>query len=145
MKEPMVIRFSGAFEFLSNFYESEVEYEGLVYPTAEHAFQAAKTLHPGTRKLIRDLPTPGQAKRMGRHVLLRPLWENVKIDVMHQIVKKKFENPEMRKLLLKTNDRKLIEGNYWGDTFWGVCDGEGSNHLGKILMRVREEIRADDG
>lgn len=75
---------------------------------------------------------------------IRPDWENVKLRVMYDIVKAKFlQNEKLQAKLLATRDRMLIEGNDWGDTFWGMVDGEGANNLGKILMRVREEIKTD--
>ena len=75
---------------------------------------------------------------------IRADWENVKLRVMYDIVKAKFlQNEKLQAKLLATRDRMLIEGNDWGDTFWGMVDGEGENNLGKILMRVREEIKTD--
>lgn len=133
--------FSGEHEFLSNFMHSEIEYEGGTYPTVEHAFQAAKTLDKEERKGVREKKTPGQAKRAGRKVKLRPHWDNMKCMVMHNLLVKKFENEYLREKLLATGDAELIEGNTWGDKFWGVCKGEGENNLGRILMKVREKLR----
>ena len=82
--------------------------------------------------------TPGDAKRLGSRAKLRPDWEEVKVQIMHNLVLQKFQQYNLRKLLLDTGDQYIQEGNNWGDRFWGVCNGVGENHLGKILMSVRE-------
>lgn len=131
--------FSSIYAFLSNFYASKVVYEGLCYNTVEHAFQAAKTLSIKERQRISKADTPGSAKRIGRGVSLRPDWEMIKYNVMCDLVLKKFMNHKhLRTQLLMTNDAQLVEGNTWGDTIWGVCNGVGTNWLGKILMEVRD-------
>jgi ribA/ribD-fused uncharacterized protein len=140
-----VIReFRAEYRFLSNFHPASVELDGLEYPTVEHAFQAAKTGDPAQRERIRTLPGPHQAKKAGRALDLRPDWERVKIGVMEELVRRKFtRHAELRELLLATGDQELMEGNRWNDRFWGVDldSGEGENHLGKILMKVRRELR----
>ena len=138
----MIDSFSGNYRFLSNFYPAEVEHEGVRYPTTEHAFQAAKALDPSKREEIREADTPRLAKQLGRTVELRADWEEIKLDVMLGVVRRKFRNPDLRQKLLDTDNAELVEGNTWGDSFWGVCEGRGQNQLGRILMRVRAEIRA---
>lgn len=146
----MINSFKGQYDFLSNFHPAEVEYEGLLYPTTEHAFQAAKTLNPLERKMVAGCKTPGDAKRFGRRLLLRPDWEEVKVQVMRDVLWEKFgEDPDMGALLLRTGHQDLVEGNNWHDTFWGVCDGTckephqpaGENNLGKLLMALRKHLR----
>lgn len=140
-----ITSFSGKYKFLSNFYLCKVEYEGITYPSSEHAFQAAKTLVPELRKAIAKLDTPGQAKRAGRMLYLRPFWEETKLEIMEQIVRIKFQQDSLADLLIDTWDQILVEGNNWGDTYWGaVAKGgkfQGQNHLGKILMKVRDDLR----
>jgi ribA/ribD-fused uncharacterized protein len=133
--------------FLSNFYPASVIYQGRKYRTSEHAFQAAKTLDKNQRKTIAAFEEPALAKRMGRVVELREDWEDVKLGVMKIILRDKFKrNADLRKQLLATGDSELIEGNVWGDTYWGVCQGKGENHLGKLLMEVRQELQeGEDG
>lgn len=134
--------FTGNYWFLSNFYDpAPVRYEGEEYPTTEHAYQAAKTLDVRERQQIQETSDPGRTKKLGRRVTLRPDWEDIKLDIMLDLVRQKFRDPTLRRALLDTGTQELVEGNWWGDTFWGVCKGKGSNHLGKILMRVRNEIR----
>lgn len=138
--ETRIESFQGQYRWLSNFWPAEVEFEGITFPTVEHAYQAAKTQDERERRAIAALPTPGQAKRMGKKVRLRSDWEDVKVEVMTQLVRAKFEDPDLMYKLAQTKDAYLIEGNTWGDTFWGVCRGKGKNHLGQILMKVRSEI-----
>lgn len=141
----MIDRFEGEYEFLSNFYQHPVFYNGQWWETNEHPFQAAKTLDLVEKLNIKNAATPGLAKRLGRHVKLRPDWEIVKTKVMYDICLAKFsQSKELAQKLLDTGDQELVEGNYWNDTFWGVCDGKGQNHLGKILMQIREELRGTD-
>lgn len=131
------------YKFLSNFYYADVLYQGLLFRTSEHAYQAAKSLDESWRIRVQIQPRPHEAKKMGRTVPLRPDWEKVKLQVMEEIVEIKFSNPELRRMLLATGDAVLEEGNWWGDRFWGICRGEGENHLGKILMKVRDRIRKE--
>jgi ribA/ribD-fused uncharacterized protein len=141
----MINCFDGKWAFLSNFYWNEIEYDGITYPTNEHFFQAMKTLDIETRKAIAAAPTPGAAKRMGRHVPLRPDWESVKEDVMFLGLCLKFADEQLADWLLETGDEELIEGNWWGDTTWGVCNGVGENKLGRLLMKVRDMIKEERG
>jgi N-glycosidase YbiA len=135
--------FQGEYRYLSNFWPAEVEYEGIRYPSVEHAYQSAKTLNQSERQRIAALPTPAEAKKAGRALPLRADWETAKFKVMEECVGYKFtHHPELRAQLLATGDAYLEEGNTWGDQIWGVSNGIGENRLGKILMKVREEIRA---
>lgn len=136
--------FEGDFFFLSNFYPSPIEYNGIVYPTVEHAFQAAKAVVEHDRLKIACADTPGQAKRLGRKIYLRPDWEEVKDEVMYDCVRRKFNDPTLRNMLINTYVYGLVERNHWHDNYWGsctcgACKDQGANHLGKILMKVRGE------
>lgn len=138
-KAPPIRSFSGRYDFLSNFYEHSFRWSGDVWRTAEHAFQAAKAAEPIDYFRIREAATPGKAKRMGRHCGIKPGWDASRVSVMADIVRAKFMDPVLRKKLLDTADAELVEGNGWGDTFWGVdlVTGEGQNQLGTILMATR--------
>ena len=135
--------FSGEWRPLSNFWYSPVKYEGVVYATNEHAFQAAKTLLLNERIRILGAVSPSEAKRLGRQVTLRDGWEAMKVHVMLDLTRQKYADADLRKLLLATGDASLVEGNTWGDTYWGVCNGVGKNMLGRILMQVRKEIKTN--
>lgn len=139
----MIDRFDGDYAFLSNFYPSSIfdSNDGFTYPTVEHFFQAKKSVILKEREMISKAETPGKAKRMGRKVQLRSDWEDIKLFVMEDALRRKFSKQRLRAALLATGDEELIEGNWWGDTFWGVCDGIGENNLGKLLMKIREDFR----
>lgn len=147
--ERVIIQFSGAWAPLSNFYAARMELGGLIYPTAEHAFQAQKTDDPTGRYRIRQCATPSDAKRLGRTVELRHNWDRDRKRVMHQVLLAKFTtNPDLAPVLLGTGDAVLVEGNVWHDNYWGdchcaACFGRGLNYLGRLLMSVRLILRED--
>lgn len=141
--------FTGDWAFLSNFHNWGSTYDGLYYPTAEHAFQAAKSLDPVTRVWVRDAESPKAAKRRGRHLSLRHDWEKIKYSVMLEVLTSKFSGVERQEKLLETQDWNLVEGNTWHDQIWGdcycgikpLCAYEGLNMLGKLLEFVRADIQ----
>lgn len=142
MKEQLPISyFQGNYRFLSNFWPCRIEFEGLVYPSVEHTYQASKTQDDEARARILVARTPGDAKRAGKRVKLRSGWDSIKVAVMTDLVFRKFQDPGLAEKLKATGERPLVEGNTWGDVFWGVYNGRGENHLGKILMRVRKELQ----
>jgi N-glycosidase YbiA len=135
-------KFEGQYRYLSNFWAAPVELDGEVYRSVEHAYQAAKTIDLTYRKRIHEAYTPNDAKKLGRKVPLRAGWEEMKVSCMAYLVWMKFStHDELGIKLVATGDAELIEGNWWGDVFWGVCKGQGQNMLGKILMQVRTDLR----
>lgn len=136
-----ITAFSGEHRWLSNFWPVDVTHEGVGYSSTEAAYQAAKTEDVKIREEISRL-SAAEAKRFGKRVTLRRDWESVKVSVMRDLLRLKFAVPDLRERLLATGDAQLVEGNWWGDRFWGVCDGRGENHLGKLIMEIRDEIRA---
>lgn len=144
--EELVVRveqFQGEYSWLSNFWPAEVLDElGIMYPTVENAFQAAKTMDKQAREQIATMG-PGKAKRFARKLDLRSDWEEVKVGIMEILLEMKFSIPELREKLMATDDMELIEGNWWHDTFWGVYKGEGQNTLGKLIMKIRANIRGE--
>jgi N-glycosidase YbiA len=137
---PAITTFDGdpRYEFLSNFHPCPVVLDGLEYRTVEHAYQAAKTLDGAERDHVRSASTPAEAKARGQQVTVRPDWNDIKIDVMRALLRQKFAAGPLRDRLLATRPSALIEGNTWDDRFWGVCDGEGENWLGRLLMEIRD-------
>ena len=155
--------FDGEYAFLSNFYEQQVDVEipvfdatnnvvrlkTFTFPTSEHAFHAFKVFKNWLRPQIEEIPefekfaqyaTPGKAKRAGRKLPLNvEYWDSVKDNVMKYILVEKFKVAPLKNKLLATGDAYLEETNTWHDTYWGVCEGEGKNKLGRLLMEVREE------
>jgi ribA/ribD-fused uncharacterized protein len=137
-----IVRFSGNNRFLSNFYPAEVILDSLTYSTVEHAYQAAKTLNTTQRRSIRNAATPGEAKKLGRKVDMRQDWDNIKTKVMRTLLEQKFKpHSQLAKKLQATGQVELIEGNTWGDVYWGQCPlGVGSNMLGLLLMEIRKNL-----
>ena len=137
-----VIReFVGQYRFLSNFWSCYIWYIDEWYPSVENAYQAAKMKHPTDRKAFVNIKA-SEAKKLGKILVMKPNWDELKLGVMHSLVLEKFKtHDDLRKRLAATEDAELQEGNWWGDRYWGTVNGEGENHLGKILMRVRDELR----
>jgi len=139
----LINEFRGKYFFLSNFYESDIIYEGIIYKNNEAAFQAQKITDYREQEQF-WFASPSEAKILGRKVKIRKDWEQVKDEIMEDIVRAKFtQNEELKEKLLATGNEELVEGNTWGDIYWGVCKGRGKNMLGKILMKVRNELRKE--
>lgn len=139
MPPEIIDSFEGEYRFLSNFYPSPIiGPRDLPCATVEHAFQAAKAMLFLDAQWIAAAPTPSQAKKRGRQLkTIRPDWDDVRVAFMTTFLLKKFSDPKLRQRLLDTGNATLIEGNWWGDTYWGVCKGVGKNNLGRLLMSIR--------
>ena len=142
--------FRNEFAFLSNFFAAPVEIgrwngkdvEKLVLPTSEHHYQFLKARYHAGQQAIINCATPGQAKREGRRIIMKPDWNVKRTGYMTIVVRAKFDqHPELAEKLMAI-DGEIVEENNWNDTFWGVCNGVGENHLGKILMSTREWLQA---
>src|SRR6266704_2813738 len=138
-----ITQFTGYYRFLSNFYPCNVELESHSYPSVEHAYQAAKCSHKEEMVQFQDRTMKAaEAKLVGKHVKLKRDWGLFRIPYMEGLVTKKFNSSARLQEMLLAIDGKIVEGNYWGETFWGECPlGTGYNHLGKILMRVRDKLK----
>ena len=135
----MINEFRGKYFFASNFSDSKITLNDIEFENAEAAFHSFKDI--SRQKEFSNLDS-SLAKRKGRHVTLRKDWEDIKDDIMYQVVKAKFsQNEDLLEKLLATENEELIEGNTWSDYYWGVCNGKGKNKLGKILMKVRDELK----
>lgn len=136
--------FRGQYFFLSNFYPCSIEYEGLTYFSVEAAYQAQKT----DDRLIKrkySLLSAAEAKKLSHKVEVRKDWNDVKVPIMRELLQQKFTKyPHLKEQLLATGDIEIIEGNNWGDIFWGVCEGKGENMLGKLLMEIRFYLMNED-
>ena len=143
-RSPLAIGpFRGRWHFLSNFYPSPVTLDGVEYPTVEHAYHAARCVDERDRMLIIEARSPGEAKRLGRRVRQLSDWEARRDVVMLSLLRQKFRDPVLRRQLLFTGTRPLVEENDWGDTYWGIHDGRGLNRLGELLKVVRDEVKRD--
>ena len=142
----MIGRFNGEYLFLSNFYEGKIfEYKEMKFANTEAAFHSQKDL---SRQKEFEIMRPAQSKRLGRNVNLRPDWEEVKEQVMYDVCYAKFtQDPDLKAKLLATGNQELVEGNYHNDKCWGMAYSQkekrwiGDNKLGKILMKLREELK----
>ena len=135
----VISSFTGKYAFLSNFYPAPVTYMGQTYANSEAAFQAQKTccVKEQQQFSIYRLHNPAEAKKRGKKD-----WNKVRISIMYEICMCKFlQNPNLRDALLATGDSLLVEGNTWGDYFWGMVNGHGENQLGIILMDVRGKLK----
>lgn len=126
----------------------ELEFDGqkvsIPAKSIEHAYQMSKCVYELDARRISDCDTPGKAKRLGKQVKIKENWDSIKLDVMESLLRKKFDpelNPPYAARLKATGNAVLQEGNAWGDTFWGVNaeTGEGQNHLGCLIMKIRKE------
>ena len=128
--------------FLSNFYPARMILDGIMYRSAEAAYQAQKTLDPERRARFGRL-SPDEAKQEGNALPPRPDWTEIRYEVMRRVVFEKFtQNPHLARWLVDTGDKPLIEGNTWGDVYWGIDlrTGEGKNRLGVLLTELRERF-----
>lgn len=133
--------FRDEYFFLSSFYPCVIPYAGFVFPSLEHAYHAAKFLDVRIWREILNARTPGKAKRIAKKYPMRHEWEDIKVNVMRDLIHIKFSIPALGAMLLATGNIKLVEDNWWHDTFWGVYEGEGQNMLGQLLMAERERLR----
>lgn len=141
----VIDKFSGPYHFLSNFYCSSMIIDYYEYKTVEHYYQANKANNFEEYEKIRTAQSPQDAKKIGKRIIIRDDWEKIKVHVMRKALFIKFQNPELKKKLLDTDNITLIEGNSWNDTFWGICNGVGENILGKLLMEIRDKLRQEMG
>lgn len=133
-----ILGFKGEYEFLNNFWPSDITLSGHRFTTVEHGFHFFKTEVPEERKAIRMAKNASEAKALGRACSMRPDWEQIKEKVMRELLYQKFaKNNRLRAKLLETGQAYLEETNNWNDKYWGVCNGEGKNRLGWSLMTLR--------
>lgn len=149
MKTGVVKEFVGDYSFLSNFHMADFMWRNVRFPTAEHAFAYAKgfcATSPedcdGHFAAVLKATTPNTAKKLGRGLAINvEEWDKIKVQYMREIVHAKFNHNESDEdlvgKLINTGAMMLVEGNTWGDTFWGRCGGKGFNTLGVILMEER--------
>lgn len=138
----MISSFSGDYRWLSNFSLHGFYIRGVWFKTNEHFYQAMKTIDNEEKQEIINCDSPNCAKKFGQKCSIREDWNSIKLDIMKIGIRNKFnQNPIIKQYLIDTGDEELIEGNYWGDKFWGVCNGEGKNWLGKLLMELRTNFK----
>ena len=136
--QPAITSFQNEYYFLSNMYPTpeRIKFKGYAFTCVESAYQGFKVMQPSYFQSMNGY----QAKRANRNYLMRDDWTLLKNQVMYSLLIEKFKQPELRKLLIATGDREIIEGNNWGDIYWGMSKGIGVNTLGRMLMQLRSEI-----
>ncbi len=135
----------------SNLYPCPIKFDGKIYPTSEHAYQAGKARKPEVRDWILSAPTPALAA-MAAHGLytwdVTPNWTEIKFDRMRRVLRAKFDqHPDLRKMLIETGEARLVEAgsvNNAVNRLWGEVNGVGQNMLGKMLMEIRSELLSPD-
>lgn len=142
MQQASIKSFRGPHFFLSNFYPCNVEIDGKIYPTTEHYYQSMKSTIADVQDAIASAPDAKTAKKLGRNIVIRPDWEQVKDEVMLKALHAKFSVPELSEHLLGTGFANIEESNSWNDLYWGIDSdtGKGKNKLGKMLMMIRDEL-----
>lgn len=137
--------FRGEFAFLSNFFPAVVTYQGLTYPTTEHAFQAAKTDNAEWKARIQAAPTPTAAKQLGKQCPARPNWDSGEcLKVMEELTTLKFARGSWLAAKLLQIEGPIVERNWWGDTFWGMSGRRGLNWLGHLLEKRRAQLQESE-
>ena len=136
------MKFRGKYNFLSNFHEIDIIYNGIKFKSVEHAYQALKADNYDDMIFVAESETPAISKIRGRNIPVRKDWKNVKILIMRDLLYKKFEDGYLKEKLIKTGDISITEENSWGDTFWGIDEktNKGRNELGKLLEEIRDKI-----
>lgn len=138
-----ILQFTGEHRWLSNFYPVNIKYGTYIFPSVEHAYQSSKSSNVYWKEYCADTgTTPGAVKRASRKVELLPSWDSNKVVIMTNLLRRKFIQEPFTSNLLETGTCLIEEGNYWGDTFWGVdlLTRKGQNNLGKLIMLIRYEI-----
>lgn len=128
--------------FLNNFYRSRMFIYGRWWNWVEAPYQAMKTIVPEERDQIWAATTPRESRNLGQKVTMHDSWNDIKVEVMYQCCLAKFtQNEDLLDRLMDTGEEELIEDSPI-DSFWGCgADGKGQNNLGKVLMRVRKDLR----
>jgi ribA/ribD-fused uncharacterized protein len=143
----MVIeRFKDEFHFLSNMYLVDIHYNGIDFNSVEQAYQYQKTTSTREGLKVLKCNDPKKVKGIAKGFkFIREDWNDVRLGIMYNLLWIKFNNPQLKEALLLTDGWELVEGNWWGDIFYGVCDGVGENYLGKLLMKVRDKLKNELG
>lgn len=142
----MIRKFDKEYKWLSNFAPCTIVLNGITYPSVEHAYMSAKSNDVRWYlKCTDESIKPGTIKKLSRGILLVSNWDSIKIEVMRDCLKQKFSQEPYKTLLIETGDVFIQEGNFWGDTFWGVDlnTKTGENRLGKMIMEIRDKLLSE--
>lgn len=134
--------------YLCNFYMRPMTFNGLNYSNAEAAYQAQKCLYDEDKMLFvegGDFSSPREAQKRGQQIAIVDNWDDKRVEVMYEVIAEKFlQNPDLAERLIQTNGQLITEGDRFSDTFWGLTEDGGENHLGNILMYIRDNVLTHD-
>lgn len=143
----MINKFRGEYNWLSNFAEVQVFYEGIEFWSVENAYVAAKTTDVKYKHIVAKL-TASEAKYLGKILPIREDWEEVKLAIMENLLRQKFGYKFFADRLRETGTQEIVECNTWHDNFWGICtcltcsyNYKQKNNLGKLIMKIRDDLR----
>jgi len=139
----MISRFRDENKWLSNMTLVNITYEGIDYPSVEHAYVSAKSKDMVWKsKCANKHISSYKIKKEGQQIVIRDDWDEIKLKVMEECLILKFQQEPFKTLLKNTGNQIIQEGNDWGDIFWGVDlkTGKGENHLGKLIMKIRKKL-----
>lgn len=140
--ETQILGLFGKFRPLSNFHLEPFIVDGLKFQTSEAAYMAEKTFLAKEKLALVACETGLAAKKLGQLVTLRDDWELIKEMKMLKVLRAKFAQSKFcAELLLSTGDKYIEETNWWHDNYWGKCEEHGLNTLGRILMKIRNELQ----
>jgi ribA/ribD-fused uncharacterized protein len=138
----VISQFKDEFHFLSNMYPIDIEYKGIQFNSVEQAYQYQKTTSTKEKIKVLNCNDPKKVKGIAnKFKFIREDWKDVRLGIMYNLLWIKFNNPQLKEALLLTDGWELVEGNWWGDVFYGVCEGVGENYLGKLLMKIRSQLK----
>lgn len=142
--DKQIFFYENEFYVFSNYSSFQIEWKGKLYPTSEHVYHSEKFDDENLKEQIRntrsahDSPKTAEANKDK----YRKNWSEIKVRIMKEILLAKVaQHPYIKKKLLESSDKELIEDS-WRDDFWGWGPNkDGENHLGKLWMEIREEVR----
>jgi ribA/ribD-fused uncharacterized protein len=139
----MIKEFQKEYRWLSNFAPVKIKLDSGIYSSVEHAYQSSKSYDSDWKEYCKLETNPSQIKRQSKNVILKKDWDAIKDFIMMECLRQKFDQEPYRQKLIDTKNEQIQEGNYWGDTYWGVDlkTGKGENRLGKMIMKIREELK----
>ena len=140
----MIKQFNKEYSWLSNFAPCKIIIGDLEFSSIEHAYMSEKSNDRDWKEICADKSnSPANIKKVSKMVDLRKDWEDIKLSVMEKCIDQKFSQEPYETLLLATKNEMIQEGNWWGDTFWGIDlkTEKGKNNLGKLIMEKRKKLK----
>lgn len=140
----MIKEFQKEYRWLNNFAPVKITLDNIDYYSVEHAYMSAKSDNIEWKKFCSDSENKaGDVKRKSKTLKVKDNWNEIKIQIMRECIKQKFNQEPYKTKLLNTGTEYIQEGNMWNDKFWGVClkTNKGQNNLGKLIMEIRNQLK----